>query len=543
MNMFMQAVEGAAEMAQDAAEMAQGMDVSAVKTMSSWEIFNAGGWLLWPLLALGAVAVFIASLAGQGVVPVAGGLAVMLGADVGSALVAALLTFNIKGVWPILVLIGYAVHSVCEAGTSRHKQHGRFLLDILIEPVREGVRKHLFYKDIPYARIELSTLGNDAVLTLLLLAGLTWLSHSSISVLLLLSSLVEAGVIRTPAFLVTAVLGVNLGAGLPAVVLTSGQDPAARRICVGNCLFRCAGVALGLLFLGRFTEMYAMLPGTEGLRVVLLHIVFNALLAVGLVWIIPYSTGILERLIPDRPAEGEKEFGPRYISPVPGEFQSALPISTLSREALHMADVVQSMLTQTKDVLCSGDCGGDRIRQLRQADDRVDVLYRAIRGYAIELSKSPLSEPDLRRVNTLLRYSLNLENIGDIIDKSLLDIATQKTKAQHSFSTDGNAEMGRLFSYAAQSLQLSADVIMAWRKESAASLVERKREFKTMAGESAESHLERLRQGVASSLTTSSYHLDIINDLQRIHSLIADLGAAVLTEKEKKHAAQQIGKA
>ena len=59
MNMFMQAAEGAAEMAQDAAGIAEGMDVAAVKTMSFWQLFDAGGWLLWVLLVLGGIAVFL----------------------------------------------------------------------------------------------------------------------------------------------------------------------------------------------------------------------------------------------------------------------------------------------------------------------------------------------------------------------------------------------------------------------------------------------------------------------------------------------------
>jgi biopolymer transport protein ExbB len=52
MNMFMQAVEGAVE-------IAEGMDVSAAKTMKFWDLFTSGGWLMWVLLLLGALAVFL----------------------------------------------------------------------------------------------------------------------------------------------------------------------------------------------------------------------------------------------------------------------------------------------------------------------------------------------------------------------------------------------------------------------------------------------------------------------------------------------------
>jgi biopolymer transport protein ExbB len=52
MNMFMQAVEGTVE-------IAEGMEVPAVKSMSFWQLFDSGGWLMWVLLLLGGLAVFL----------------------------------------------------------------------------------------------------------------------------------------------------------------------------------------------------------------------------------------------------------------------------------------------------------------------------------------------------------------------------------------------------------------------------------------------------------------------------------------------------
>jgi biopolymer transport protein ExbB len=59
MNKFLQVAEGVTELAQSAAGIAEGMDVPAAKTMSFWELFTSGGWLMWVLLVLGAVAVFL----------------------------------------------------------------------------------------------------------------------------------------------------------------------------------------------------------------------------------------------------------------------------------------------------------------------------------------------------------------------------------------------------------------------------------------------------------------------------------------------------
>lgn len=478
-----------------------------------------------------AVAVFIASLATMGMVPLPGGLAVMLGADIGSAVVAALLTFNLKSYWPILILAGYVVHSLYENTRSKAKQNGRFILGLGLVLISLTFMSQVSSQLSSNAtlRTVLSSLSGEPVLAVLVLAGLTWLAHSSISMLLFMASLADAGLVSDSAFFAAAVLGVNLGGAMPAIVLTWRQSAAARRIVAGNGLFRLIGVLAGLAFVDSVGELFDLLPGVPGFRLVLLHMLFNLCLAVVFIGFVGQFSRLLERLIPEpAPASEEEVFGPRYI-PRNSDSKAVMPLFALTRETLRMTDVVQSMLTQTQEVLnAAGPMDKDRRMRIRRLDDRVDTLYKAVRGYAIDLTREELPPDELQRINSLLHYALNLENFGDIIDKSLLDITAQKTKARRSFSEDGNAELSRLFSYVSDSLQLSAEVVMGWKADAAANLRERKREFKILARESSSRHIERLRRGVSSSLQTSSYHLDIVNDLQRMNSLVTAVAEDVI---------------
>ena len=473
-----------------------------------------------------AVAVFLASLASLGAVPPAGGLAVMLGADVGSAVVAALLTLNLKGVWPLLILAGYLVHTFSGENNPKTKQHGRLLLGLgmvlialtFMAQVSGALTSH------PIVLQVVASLAGEPLLAVFILAVLTWLAHSSIAILVFLASLAAAGAVADPTLVAAAVLGINLGGGVPAVVLTWRQTPAARRIILGNALFRLAGVAVCLPFLDAAGGLYAALPGGAGFRVVLLHILFNVALSIGFVGFLGRVAQALERLLPTPPPTGdEADFAPRYIPSAAGALQTALPLSALSRETLRVCDVVQYMLEQTQDILGSPDAGGDKIARVRRLDDKVDNLYRAIRTYAIELTRSDLSEDERRRATGLLRYAANLEIVGDIVDKSLLDVSAHKAKKRWSFSEDGEAELTRLFAFVIETMQLSAEVIMSWRVDTAETLFQRKREFKIMTRDSAERHIDRLQRGVAGSLETSSYHLNIIDDLQRINTLIASI--------------------
>ncbi len=486
-----------------------------------------------------AVGVFIASLASLGVVPLPGGLAVMLGADVGSALIAALLSLNLKGFWPALIIAGYLLHAAHSEGGAKGRQHGRFLLGLgmVLAALTFMGQASGELANSGTIRFLVASLSGEPVLAVLVMALLTWVASSSTATLLLLSSLAGSAVVSDPGFIVPAVLGVNLGGGLPALVMTWRQTPPARRIVAGNALFRLCGVVAGLLFTGAGEAAYAALPGTPGLRVVGLHVVFNLLLAAAFLCPLGRVARLLENLFaaPGSSSPESDPFGPRYIPAGPGgpgAAASPLPLSALTRETLRMGDVLMTMLSQTRELLPLDDDVRERIARIRRLDDRVDTLHKAISGYAIALVREALSREDMSRVTALLRYSASLENAGDIVDKSLLNIAGQKAKAKRLFSEEGNAELDRLFAFALETLQMSAEAVMGWKFETAELLLERKNECKNMVNASSEKHIERLRRGVSGSIETSSFHLSVINDLQRIHTLIVSIAADIASSRE-----------
>lgn len=489
-----------------------------------------------------AVAVFLSSLAGLGAVPLTGGLAVMLGADVGSAVIAALLALNLKGLWPVLMLAGYVVHSLFSETKARAKQQGRFLIGLALVMAALTFMGQVSgaLAESHVVRFLIGSLAGEPVLAVLTLAVLTWLAHSSMAILLLLASMATSGVVTDSGLIVAAVLGINLGGGIPALALTWRHSPAGRKIIVGNAFFRLAGVLVCLLFTGFVGRIYNALPGAHGFRVVELHIIFNLALALGFLLPLERVAALLDRLIPAPPQPMEAErFGPRYIPPSGpasgqasgGDTRTILPLLALTRETLRMSDVVLSMVAKTSGMLMTQGEGSERIGEVRRLDDRVDTLYEAISRFAIELVRSDnLPKSDKKHVNALLRYSASLENAGDIIDKSLLDIAFHKAKSKSRFSDAGHKELTEMFDYLQATLQMSAEAVMSWRADAAELLLERKSEFKDLVTASSENHIDRLQQGLPLSIETTSFHFGIINDLQRIHTLVTSIANDMRTE-------------
>ncbi|MDR0439379.1 MAG: Na/Pi cotransporter family protein [Candidatus Accumulibacter sp.] len=490
-----------------------------------------------------AVAVFTSGLATAGAIPVADGLVLMLGADAGSAAVAALLTLNLKALWPILMFAGYLMHSIYGDTDSPFKQFGRICLGIAMILVAltfmSQVSAALAASDL--VRAVISSLGDELLIAALLFAILTWLAHSSIAILLFWASLVQAGITVDPGLILAGILGINLGNAAPPIIMTWNHAAPARRIVVGNGLFKLIGVFACFVGLRAVEGLYDILPGAPSFRVVILHILFNCALIVVFTPLARQITLFLERLFVEPPRTGD-DIGPRYI---PGNTETAgkidlLPVTALSREVLRVLGTVQTMLETTLEMLLSGN--REKAQEITRQEEKVNVLFKAVRAYAVDLTRKDVGERELQRITALLRYTASLENAGDVICKTMLGIPDDMKKAGKKFSEEGKEELDTLFRFLIGNTQLAAEVVMAWQGLTAGVLVQRKRDFKAMCQDSSRRHIERLSHGVSNALESSSAHLDLISDMRWINTQVASIGYDALPASEDSgdEAAEQL---
>ena len=483
-----------------------------------------------------AVAVFTSTLAALGAVPVAGGFLLLLGADAGSAVVAALLTLNLKALWPVLMATGYLLHATYSDSDSPLKQLGRVLLGIAMILVAltfmSQVSSALAASDL--IKTIISSLGSELFLALLLFAILTWLAHSSIAILLFWASLVQAGITTDPALIIAAILGINLGNAAPPIIMTWNQAAPARRIVFGHALFKLSGVVIGFALLRVVDGLYALIPGEASFRVVILHILFNLFLIVAFGGFVHPVARVLERFFVT-PQAGADDFAPKYIpragdAAEAGESTGLLPVTALAREVLRILGTIQQMLGKTLDMMLTGN--PEPAQDVRKMEEKVNALFKAVRAYAVDLTRKGLNERDQRKVTALLRYTASLENAGDVICKTMIAIPEAMKKEGKQFSGEGKEELKTLFNYLIGNAQLAAEVIMAWHRETGGALVQRKRDFKKMCHDSSRQHINRLSQGVSNAMGSSSAHLDLIADIRWLNTQISSIGYDVLPESE-----------
>ena len=469
-----------------------------------------------------ATCLIVASFVGKGLIATAPALAVMLGADIGTALMTVVFSFDLSWLSPLLIFAGVVVFVSRESTTAGRLGRvaiGLGLITLALQLI-VGATKPLTAS--PTMQALLAALPNDVMLEILVGALLTVLSYSGLAIVLLTATLVASQMVPLPIGL-GLVLGANLGSGVLAWLSTSRSSAAARRVPLGNLLFKLLGIAIAAPLLPFALDWLATLGLSPHAQVVGFHLLFNVVLALLFIGLTSPLAGLLERWLAE-PEAGRTE-RPNHLDPVALDTPS-LAISCAAREALHQADVVETMLRGMLTVIRHNDAALSE--QLRKMDDTVDALYSAIKYYLTKVSRGALSERESKRLADIVSFTINMEQIGDIIERVLQDVEDKKIRRGLSFSDAGMAEVNHLHERLLANLRLGMSVFLDGHVRDAHRLLQQKAEFRDLEREYANTHLDRLRDNTPQSIETSSLHIDLISDLKRINSHICSIAYPIL---------------
>ncbi len=469
-----------------------------------------------------ATCLIVASFVGKGLVTTGAALAVMLGADVGSALMAVVFSFDLSWLSPLLIFVGVVLFVARQAGTGGRVGRvliGLGLITLALQLIVDATRP---LTESPAVRALLAELPNEVLLDIVVGAVLTVLSYSSLAIVLLTATLATAGMLPTTVAL-GLVIGANLGSGVLAVLATSGASAEVRRLPLGNLLFKAVGAMIAIPLLAHAQVLLQQWVPSVHQQVVLFHLAFNVALAFVFIGFTGAAGRLLERWLA-APAVSVSQ-RPRHLDRVALATPS-LAISCAAREALHQADVVETMLRGVLPVIRHNDLA--LAEQLRKMDDTVDELYTAIKLYLTQISREALSERESRRWTDVVSFTINMEQIGDAIERVLQDVEDKKIRKNRSFSEAGMTEIVHLHERLLANLRLGMSVFLDGHVRDAQKLLEEKARFRDLEHEYAQRHIQRLQASTAQSIETSSLHLDLISELKRINSHICSIAYPIL---------------
>jgi phosphate:Na+ symporter len=472
-----------------------------------------------------ATALIVAAFAGQGLIGTQQALAVMLGADVGTSLVTVVLSFDLSWLSPLLIFVGVVLFLSRQENWAG--QFGRVLIGLgLIMFALQWIS--VAAKPVVQAagvQVIFASLTGDVLLDMLVAALMTILCYSSLAVVLLLATLASLKVIALPVAL-GLVLGANLGSGILGMLSTLNSPPEARRVTLGNFLFKLIGCILLVPFITHIEKPISGLGIGPAQEVVLFHLAFNVALALIFIFFTAPIARVAERLLPTKPAIDDAS-KPRHLDPS-ALATPTLAISCAAREALRIGDVIEQMLNGLLTVLKTNDRA--LAERLRKMDDVVDDLYTAVKLYLTQISREALEQADSRRWADIVSFTINMEQVGDIIERIIIELEEKKIDKGRNFSDAGMAEICDLHARLIANLRLGLSVFLNGDLKSAQELLAQKVLFRDLERAYADSHLARLAENTLDSIETSSLHLDLISDLKRINSHISSMAYPILEQ-------------
>ncbi|WP_271104437.1 Na/Pi cotransporter family protein [Pseudomonas tohonis] len=483
-----------------------------------------------------ATALLVTSFVAQGLMGLSSGLAIMLGADVGTALMARVLTFDLSWLSPLLIFFGvifFLSRKQTRLGQLGRVAIGLGLIILALQLIVAAAEPITTAKGV---KVLFSSLTGDVMLDALTGALFAMVTYSSLAAVLLSATLAAAKVIPLKVAL-CLVIGANVGSGILAMISATSQNAAGRRVALGSLLFKLVGCALVLPVVGPAAEWLDTWSFSTAELVIAFHVLYNSVRCLLLLPLTPYMARFCDWLLPDR-EQASDVAKPRHLDKSALDTPS-LALANAVRETLRLGDIVEQMLNNLLKLMR----GGDPLlgKEIHRLDDDIDALYTAIKLYLARMPREDLSERDSRRWAEIIELTINLEQAGDLIERMVGDVQHKKTSQQRSFSEAGLADIAELHNQLVNNLRLSLSVFLNGDLENAKRLRRAKQRFRILERRLSHAHVERLHRQVVQSIETSALHLGLISDMKRLNSLFCAISYAVLDNPDAPPVALEDG--
>ncbi|MDB6142986.1 MAG: Na/Pi cotransporter II-like protein [Pseudomonas sp.] len=470
-----------------------------------------------------ATAMLVTSFVGQGLMALTPALAIMLGADVGTALMARILTFDLSWLSPLLIFLG--VIFFLSRKQTRAGQLGRvgIGLGLIVLALQLIVTAAAPITHATGVKVLFASLTGDLMLDALVGAMFALISYSSLAAVLLTATLAGSDIISLPVA-IGLVIGANIGSGLLAFLSTSMQNVAGRQVALGSLLYKLIGLILIIPVLSPLVAWMDTLDFSPQSLVISFHVSYNSLRCLLMLPSVGPMARLCSWLLPERP-ETNGVAKPRHLDAT-ALVTPSLALANAVRETLRLGDLIEAMLSAMQGVLRGTQTAVTL--EMRRLSDDAEALYNAIKLYLAQMPREDLGEQDSRRWAEIIELAINLKLASDLIERMLRKVQQQKTSQRRAFSDVGLEELTGLHSQLLSNLRLGLSVFVSADPESARQLLREKRRFRAQERRLAHAHVSRLQRKVMQSIETSSLHLELIADMKRLNSLFCSSAYVVL---------------
>ena len=475
-----------------------------------------------------AVAVLVSNFFAKNNLAAATGIAILLGADLGSAIVTQILMVRMSFLTPLLLLVG--VWMFLRSKGSSTRQIGRIIIGLSLIFVSLDMLRMATGPVVanPGTQLVIEYLSRDLLVAFIIGAGFAWIIHSSVAAVLLFVTLTAQSILPVSAASIM-ILGANFGGALIAYILTLEAPINSRRIIFANLVLRGGGAVLASIFIINTPEVIGLVGSGPAQQTLNIHLIFNlsllilALPFVGLVNKL-LSQFMLERLNGSDSIKNISTLDPAALN------RPQRGLDCAARELLGIGQKIEQMLISVKPLYNSWDSGTAKI--IKSQDKTIKLMHLDVKLYLAKLGKIGLDEDQSTRSMELAAISSSFDAASSAIASNMLSLARRLENKGLHFSKKGSKEINDFSDRILSNVQLALNVMMNQNPGEAEELVAAKDKIRTVEQKLQRQHIGRLREGLAESIETSNIHQETLRALKQINTSFCIVGYSILSKSD-----------
>ena len=501
-----------------------------------------------------ATTVMTVGFAGAGLLTLAGAIAVVMGANIGTTVTAWIITiFGLGGGGgdekvPLMPMIIAAISLFFIFSKKNKMQYlGQTIIGLSLLILGLGLMGDSvppLDENVAHSIASLGQWGYWSVLLFIVVGAILCIilqtSSAMTAVILLMAS---QGWIDVPTSM-ALVIGQNLGTTLTAQVVAMTTGTTGKRTARAHLVFNVAGALIfiipfypicnAVMFLAEHLD--SLLPNIPllPLAITIFHTLFNVVTTVILAFFIPQIVKVVTWMVPDKKEDGEEEefrltyLEPNLLSTAELNLQSAKSeIEEFSKRVLRMYTFLPDLRTAKED--SEFDAIMQRIAKYEGITDRMEM---EISKFLTKVGSGDISEHGSERISSMLRIIDNLESIGDSIYQIAMTRQTKREDAVH-FDAGLNANLAHMSELVQKALDVMDANLHDYDHVDLDAAYAAEHEINAYRDRLRAQHLDALKLGV--------YDYAIGNAYSSLYALYEKLGDYVINVSEaidgsRKHA-------
>jgi phosphate:Na+ symporter len=478
-----------------------------------------------------ATTVMVVSFVHVGLMTLAQGFSVIMGANIGTTITAQLIAFSIKQ-YAILAAIFGALLTIV-GKNRRQKQIGSGLVGFSLLFVGMDMMQDAM-SFLQGQRAIFESVNGHPVIGLLAGAGITMLVQASSATVGLTMVMAENGLLGLPSA-IAIILGDNIGTTITAVVASFGGNRSAKQAAAAHVLFNIIGACLMMLILPQYVSVISLTSIHVARQVANAHSLFNIIsTCIFLPFTRPY-TEFIKKIIPDNKADISNAQAATFLNRNLISAAPAAGVDAVRKEMVRIGWIACDMLRTCYRILLEKET--KLIQDVLLVEKTIDELTHDIVSYSTELGQTELSGDLSLLLNSCTSGAGDIERIGDHAE-NLVEAAQYMLEKKQRFSNKALEEFREMFDLAIQAVEKA---LMALESENAAlsdDVFNIEPKIDHMERVLRARHIERLNSGKCEPAAGIIF-IDILSNLERVGDHARNL-AYIVKDIERIHRKQRV---